>query len=242
MAKLRISLWSGPRNVSTALMYSFAQRSDTCVVDEPLYAHYLRVSGADHPGREDVLASQDTDGERVVRDVILGPCPRPVLFCKQMAHHFVELDGGFLAQTAHVFLVREPADMLASLSQVLAAPTLRDTGLAMQTQLFARLAALGQDPPVLDSRRLLQDPRGVLSRLCARLGLPFEESMLSWKAGPRSEDGCWAPHWYAAVHRSTGFSPWVAPARPAQAGLRPDLLPLLATCRTHYEELLAHAL
>ncbi len=242
MAKLRISLWSGPRNVSTALMYSFAQRSDTTVVDEPLYAHYLRVSGAEHPGREAVLSSQDPDGERVVRDVILGPCSRPVLFCKQMAHHFVELDGVFLAHTAHVFLVREPADMLASLSSVLETPTLRDTGLAAQSQLFARLVALGQDPPVLDSRRLLQDPQAVLSKLCARLGLPFEDSMLSWEAGPRPEDGCWAPHWYAAVHRSTGFSPWVAPARPAESRLRPALLPLLATCRTHYEELSAHAL
>jgi len=231
--KLRINVWSGPRNVSTALMYSFAQRSDTRVVDEPLYAHYLRVSGAPHPGRGAVLAAQEQDGEKVVRDVILGPCDRPVVFFKQMAHHLVELDRAFLAYTANVILTRDPNEMLPSLRENIARPTIRDTGYAMQTELFGELRALGQDPPVLDAREILTGPRKVLGELCRRLGLPFEDAMLSWKPGARPEDGVWAPHWYASVHRSSGYGPY----RKKNAPFPADLEPLLAECRPHYEAL-----
>jgi len=235
---LRIQLWSGPRNVSTALMYSFAQRGDTRVVDEPLYAHYLRVSGAEHPGREEVLAWQEQDGEKVVREVLLGPCDRPVVFFKQMAHHLVELDRSFLAQCANVILTRDPEEMLPSLAENLAVPTLRDTGYAMQTGLLRELRALGQEPPVLVARELLLDPRGVLSQLCARLGLAFDERMLSWKPGPRPEDGIWAPHWYANVHRSSGFQKYARKNAPFPERLKP----LLAECRPHYAELARLAL
>lgn len=231
--QLRINLWSGPRNVSTALMYSFAQRSDTRVVDEPLYAHYLRVSGAQHPGRDDVLAAQDPNGATVVREVILGPSDRPVLFFKQMAHHLVELDRSFLAHTANVLLTRNPREMLPSLRQNIERPTLRDTGYAMQTELFEELRAHGQEPPVLDARELLDDPRGVLAALCTRLGIAFEEAMLSWNPGPRPEDGVWAPHWYASVHRSSGFQPY----RPKAEPFPEELDALLAECRPHYEAL-----
>jgi hypothetical protein len=231
--KLRINIWSGPRNVSTALMYSFAQRSDTRVVDEPLYAHYLRRSGAAHPGREAVLASQDQDGERVVRERILGPCDRPVLFLKQMAHHLAGIDRAFLAHTANVILTRDPAEMLPSLRENVAQPTIRDTGYAVQTELFGELRALGQDPPVLDAREILLGPRRVLTELCRRLGIPFEEAMLSWKPGPRPEDGVWAPHWYASVHRSSGFEAY----RKKTAPFATELEPLLAECRPHYEAL-----
>jgi hypothetical protein len=236
--RLRIQLWSGPRNVSTALMYSFAQRADTRVVDEPLYAHYLRVSGVDHPGRDEVLAAQDADGERVVRDVLLGTCDRPVVFFKQMAHHLVELDRGFLARCANVLLTRDPREMLPSLAANLDAPTLRDTGYAAQTALLAELRALGQDPPVLDARELLLDPEGVLAALCARLGLAFDPAMLAWEPGPRPEDGVWAPHWYANVHRSRGFDVHRAKTGPFPARLEP----LLAECLPHYRELHAAAL
>lgn len=231
--KLRINVWSGPRNVSTALMYSFAQRSDTRVVDEPLYAHYLRVSGAPHPGRETVLASQEQDGEKVVREVILGPSDRPVVFFKQMAHHLLGLDRAFLAHTANVILTRDPVEMLPSLRENIARPKLTDTGYAVQTQLFERLRALGQDPPVLDAREVLLAPRKVLSELCRRLGIPFEESMLSWKPGARPEDGVWAPHWYTSVHRSSGFEPY----RPKAAPFPEELAELLAECRPHYDAL-----
>jgi hypothetical protein len=235
---LRIHLWSGPRNVSTALMYSFAQRADTRVVDEPLYAHYLRVSGAGHPGRGEVLSAQDQDGERVVRDRILGPWDRPVVFFKQMAHHLVELDRAFLRRGAHVLLTRDPLDMLPSLQVQIPQPTLRDTGYATQAALLDELLAAGQDPPVLEARELLFDPEGVLVQLCARLGVPFDAAMLRWHAGPRPEDGVWAKHWYQAVHRSTGFEAYRAKAAPFSQHLRP----LLDECRPHYERLAARAL
>jgi hypothetical protein len=238
MKSLRVNLWSGPRNVSTALMYSFAQRADTHVVDEPLYAHYLRVSGARHPGRDDVLRSLDPDGERVVRAVILGESDRPVVFFKQMAHHLVELDRGFLGRCANVILTRDPRDMVPSLVINLPDATLRDTGYAMLDELYDELRRLGQDPPVLDARELLLDPRSVLDELCRRLGIPFDESMLRWEAGPRPEDGVWAPHWYTSVHRSTGFEPY----RPTRAALPEQARPLLAECRPYYERLLLLAL
>lgn len=234
----RINVWSGPRNVSTALMYSFAQRADTRVVDEPLYGHYLRVSGADHPGADEVMAHMCTDAAEVIRTTILGPCDRPVLFMKQMAHHLVDLDHSFLAQTINVLLVRDPAEMLPSLAETLPQPTLRDTGLAMQTALLAELKSLGQSPPVLDARELLLDPPGVLAQLCDQVGIPFDPAMLSWQPGPRPEDGIWAKHWYHAVHRSSGFQPY----QPKHAPIPDRLLPLLAECQPHYAQLSQYAI
>ncbi len=238
MSIIRINVWSGPRNVSTALMYAFAQRNDTRVVDEPLYGHYLRVSGAPHPGAAEVMAHMCTDAETVIREVILGPCDRPILFLKQMAHHLQGVDRGFLAQTVNVLLIRDPVEMLPSLAENLAEPTLRDTGLAIQSELYHELRALGQDPPVLDARQLLLDPRRVLSALCQRLGIPFEEAMLTWPAGPRAEDGIWAKYWYHNVHRSTGFLPYQAKGTPFPERLRP----LLEECRPYYDMLAAVAI
>ena len=229
----RICLWSGPRNISTALMYSFAQRSDTRVVDEPLYGHYLRVSGVQHPGREDVLAAMETHGERVVRDVILGPSDRPVLFMKQMAHHLVDLDRQFLRHTVNVLLIRNPRDVLMSLVHQIPEPRLADTGIEVQSQLYEQLCSFGQRPPVIDSRELLLAPRAVLAETLGRLGLPFEEAMLEWAPGARPEDGVWAPHWYENVHRSTGFSPY----RPKSERFPERLEGLLEECRPHYERL-----
>jgi hypothetical protein len=232
---LRVNVWSGPRNVSTALMYSFSQRADTRVVDEPLYAHYLRVTGAQHPGRDDVLTSQENDGERVVRDVILGPCDRPVLFFKQMAHHLVELDRAFLTRTKNVILTRDPEEMLTSLVENIPEPCLRDTGFAAQSEIVRELRALGQQPLVLVAHEILLDPRGELTKLCRALGIAFDPAMLSWPRGPRSEDGVWASHWYASVHRSSGFQPYVKKSKPVPE----HLAPLLAECRLHYDELVA---
>lgn len=228
---LRVNVWSGPRNVSTALMYSFAQRADTRVVDEPLYAHYLRVTGLQHPGRAEVLASQRQDGEAVVREVILGACDRPVLFLKQMAHHLIEVETAFLGRCANVLLTRDPLDMLPSLAETIPHPTLRDTGYAAQLALLAELRRLGQEPPVLVASEVLKNPRVVLARLCTKLGLSFDEAMLRWPAGPRPEDGVWAPHWYASVHRSTGFAPWQPKTTPFPEHLRPlldEALPIYA--------------
>lgn len=234
----RINVWSGPRNVSTALMYSFAQRSDTRVVDEPLYGHYLRVSGAPHPGADEVMAHMRVDAAQVINEVILGPCDRPVLFMKQMAHHLTELDRSFLAQTTNVLLIRDPEQMLPSLAKNLEEPTLRDTGLALQTELYDHLRTLGQEPSILDAKQVLLNPRQVLGELCRRLGLPFDERMLHWQAGPRPEDGIWAKHWYHAVHQSTGFQPYSEKSEPFPASLQP----LLDECRPHYERLARHVI
>ena len=235
MQTKRICLWSGPRNVSTALMYAFAQRGDTHVIDEPLYAHYLYNTdraGA-HPGTAAVMASMSTDGEQVVRDVILGPCEKPVLFMKQMAHHLIDIDLRFLQQTLNVFLVRDPREMLPSLTKVIGKPTLADTGLKTQHDLLVDLRAAGQSPPILDARLLLEDPSGVLYRLCERLGLPFEAGMLSWCAGGNAADGVWAKYWYQNVHRSTGFAPY----RPKSQPFPVELTDILEACSPYYDAL-----
>ncbi len=237
-APIRLCLWSGPRNVSTALMYSFRERSDTRVLDEPLYGHYLNVSRAEQPGRDELLKTLDLDGERVVRDVVLGPCGRPVLFMKQMAHHLLGLSRDFLAETVNVLLIRDPEQMLPSLVHQVKKPLPRDTGLSMQSELLENLRALGQDPPVLDAKELLLDPEGVLRELCRRIQLPFEEAMLRWPPGPKPEDGSWAKDWYHNIHRSTGFMKYRE-----KTGPFPDKLkPLLAQCRPPYDFLYANAI
>lgn len=234
-----ICLWSGPRNVSTALMYSFAQRDDIRVVDEPLYGHYLRASGAQHPARDKIMASMELDGDAVIRALIErqqqdSSCR---LFLKHMAHHLVDLDLGFLRDMSNLFLIRDPREMLPSLTIQLPHATLRDTGLKRQWELYEDLRRAGQAPVILDSRELLMDTAGVLKKLCEHLGLEFKPCMLSWEAGPRSEDGVWSSHWYHAVHRSTGFAPY----RPKQAF--PDRLTgLLNECQPWYERLFENAL
>ena len=235
----RICLWSGPRNVSTALMYAFAQRSDTHVIDEPLYAHYLhtkyRTTDAEstHPATAEVIASMSTDATTVVREIILGPCDKPVLFMKQMAHHLIEMNLDFLQQTINVFLIRDPKEMLPSLAKIIGIPTLADTGLKVQHDLLIALRAAGQSPPVLDARLLLSDPRSVLCQLCEQLGLRFDLSMLSWEAGGNAADGVWAPYWYGNVHLSTGFAPY----RPKSEPFPTELENVLAACSAHYDVL-----
>lgn len=235
---LRICLWSGPRNVSTALLYSFAQRGDTRAVDEPLYAHYLRLSRAPHPGRDEVLAAMDDDGERVVREVILGASESPVLFIKNMAHHLLGLDRRFLSRTVNVLLTRDPEQMLRSLVNQVPRPKLLDTSLGIEAELLDELRARGQDPPVLDARELQNDPESVLRQLCGRIGIAFDPAMLGWPAGPKKVDGVWAPYWYENVRRSTGFLPYKEKTEPFPERLKP----LLAECRPHYEKLRAAAI
>ena len=231
-------MWSGPRNVSTALMYSFRQRADTAVVDEPLYGHYLRSTGADHPGAREIMETIELDGERVVREVILGPCERPVHFFKNMAHHLPGLDPSFMSDITNVLLIRDPKEMLPSLTRQLPSPILRDTGLREQAGILDSILARGEEPIVLDARELLLDPRAVLRQTCSRLGIPFEEAMLSWSAGPKPEDGVWAKHWYHNVHSSTGFAPY----RPRTEPFPERLRPLLAECLPLYERLRYYAI
>ena len=234
-----ICLWSGPRNVSTALMYSFAQHPAIRVVDEPLYGHYLRVSGAEHPGREDVMAAMDCDGNRAMRTLLQQQSEDPSrrLFIKHMAHHLVELDLRFLTSMSNIFLVREPREMLPSLTVQVPDAELSDTGLKRQWELYSELVDAGMPAIILDSRELLLDPDSILRALCQHLDLEFDPGMLSWKKGPREEDGVWAPHWYHAVHKSTGFAPYQAKAKFPR-----NLESLLDDCQPWYDKLYSQAL
>lgn len=238
---VRIAMWSGPRNISTTLMRAFGARPDTAVADEPLYAHYLQVTGIDHPGRDAVIAHHETDWRKVAA-WLTGPVPggKRVFYQKHMSKHLLPGVGrDWLDELSHAFLVRDPAEMLASFARVVAEPTLADTGLPEQVVLFEQVAdRLGRAPPVVDARDVLTDPPGVLARLCAALGLDYTDAMLSWPAGRRDTDGAWAPYWYAAVERSTGFGP----PPPRVAPLPAALESVLDECRPFYERLAAFRL
>ncbi len=219
-------------------MYSWRQRADTTVVDEPLYAHYLTIDDRSHPGVEDVLASQQRDADDVISDVILGPCPTPVLYIKQMAHHLKGIDRSHLAQTENILLVRHPREMLASLSVQLPGCDLSDTGLSETVELLEAILAEGGDPVVIETQSLLKDPAGVLALVCERVGLTFDPAVLSWPAGAKPEDGAWAPHWYDTVHKSTGF----APSSPSTREVPERTLPVLEQALPLYERLAPYAL
>ncbi len=221
-------------------MYSFAQRTDTTVYDEPLYAHYLVNTTAKdyHPGADDIIATMENDGTKVVADTILGPQPTPVAFFKQMTHHLVGLDQSFMEQTVNVMLTRHPRDMLPSYAEQVSSPTLRDVGYKSHLDLVEYLRSLGQEPPVLDSEATLRNPRGVLKRLCERIGIPFDEAMLSWTAGARPEDGIWAKYWYASVHRSTAFQAHNLKTEPFPERLKP----LFDECMPYYVALSKEAI
>lgn len=232
-------MWSGPRNVSTALMRSWGNRGDTLVIDEPFYGHYLAKTGAGHPGRDEVIAHQETDWRKVAAH-LLGPVPpgTRVFYQKHMSHHLLpDMERDWLPGLTHAFLIRDPREMLLSLEQRLNAIALPDTGLPQQLEIFdAVRRQTGTVPPVIDARDLLGNPRGVLSELCVRLDVPFTARMLSWPAGRRDTDGIWARHWYDQVERSTGFAPY----RSRAGALPPHLDALERECRPYYEALHAH--
>jgi hypothetical protein len=233
---VRIAMWSGPRTLSTASMRAWGNRPDTVVVDEPLYAYYLAATGLDHPGRDEVIASQPTDWRAVVRSLTDGDLPdgATISYQKHMTHHVLpEIDLGALAGLTHAYLIRDPRRVLASYAKV-REPTLADLGLGQQVALYRRFGG-----PVVDSDDLLRDPAGVLAALCTALGVPFDERMLSWPAGPRPTDGVWAPYWYARVEASTGFGPDRGDDVP---DLPAHLAALAEQCRPYYEELAARAL
>jgi Sulfotransferase domain len=234
----RIAMWSGPRNISTAMMRSFGSRTDTSVTDEPLYAHYLKVTGVAHPGREGVLAAHETDWRKVA-DQLTGPVPggRAIWYQKHMAHHLLPMiERGWLDRLTHAFLIREPDEMIASLLKTFPGAGLADTGLPQQCEIFDRVAGrIGRAPPVVLASEVLKDPRAQLEALCDALGIQFLPSMLAWRAGPRDTDGAWAPHWYAAVAASTGFESY----RRRQVDLDAAQAQLVDECRPWYEKLYA---
>ncbi|MBO0805447.1 MAG: hypothetical protein J2P25_20515 [Nocardiopsaceae bacterium] len=234
----RIAMWSGPRTVSTALMRAWENRPDTVVADEPLYSFYLTTTGIDHPGREEIIASQSSDWRIVLNDLALRPLPPGVTiyYQKHMTHHLLpQVDRAALKPLAHAFLIRDPRSLLASYAKVRSAPTLDDLGLEQQAEIFEEFGG-----PVIDSADILAAPETALRALCAALGVPFTTAMLSWPPGPRESDGVWAPYWYDSVRASTGFVP-VAPS-PSPSALPPELEPLAARCQPYYEKLRKHKL
>ena len=240
---IRIAMWSGPRNISTAMMRSFENRPDTSVVDEPFYAAYLAASGVVHPMQAEVLASQPNDWRDVVRG-LLGPVPgdRAVFYQKHMTHHMLPSFGRDWARACrNAFLIRAPADVIASYAEVRDQATLEAIGLPQQCTLFDEACdRLGHAPPVIDTSDVLIDPRGMMNALCAALAIPFSEDMLAWPPGRRASDGVWAPAWYAAVEASTGFAP---PRKPiAFVDLRDELKPIAAAAEPFYQRLAAHRL
>lgn len=238
---LRIAMWSGPRNLSTAMMRSFGSRADTFVTDEPFYGCFLKDSGADHPMRDEVIADMDCDW-RSVMAALRGPPPedKPVWYQKHMWHHMVGPIGyddfsGF----THAFLIREPERMIASYLRKRESAAFEDFGLGAQAEFFEREAnLLGKAPPVVDANDVLANPQAVLSKLCASLGIPWDPAMLSWASGRRDTDGIWAEHWYGAVEASTGFGPPDTEA----VDLPDDARRLADRCRPYYERLARHRL
>jgi hypothetical protein len=236
---VRIAMWSGPRNISTALMRAWENREDSSVIDEPFYAHYLKITGLPHPGAEEVIANHESDPDKVIAWLTRSlPLGKTILYQKHMAHHLLPtIETHWLAHMINCFLIRDPREMLISLAKAIPNPRIEDTGLPQQVDLFLRENGRTDAVPiVLDARDVLLNPEGMLRQWCERIGVSFSERMLHWPAGPRDSDGVWGKHWYDAVWRSTGFEPYRPKAEPLPGHLRP----LLDACMKHYDLLHAH--
>jgi hypothetical protein len=237
----RIAMWSGPRNISTALMRSWGNRPDTAVWDEPFYAHYLLETGMQHPGAREVIEYHETDWRKVVEGV-LGPVPqgKPIFYQKHMAHHMLpDIGRDWLDGVMHAFLIRHPREVLISLARVIPGPTLEETGLPQQWNIFREMKEKTKlEPPVIDARAVLENPARQLRLLCESLDVPFIDCMLSWPAGPRVTDGVWGKYWYDAVIQSTGFEPY----RPSTQALPGHLAEVLSAAEKIYERLYAYRL
>lgn len=229
-------MWSGPRNISTAMMRAWENRADTVVSDEPLYAHYLDATGIDHPMRDEVIASQPRDWRQVVA-AITGPAPggAAVWYQKHMTHHMIPGVGrDWFSDVRHAFLIRDPREMLASYAAKRTAVTAADLGAELQAELYDEVVErTGAQPPVIDAADVLRDPRGMLAALCQSLNVPFDEAMLAWPAGARASDGVWAAHWYASVEASTGFLAY----EPRKIALPSELDAIAEQCRAPYHRL-----
>ncbi len=227
-------MWASPRNISTAMMYSWAQRPDTTVWDEPMYGSYLVATGVDHPMRDAILASVPTQSADIVDAMINRPWPTPLAFYKNMAHHLVEIDIAIIDVMDNFLLTRDPTEMLPSLARGLErVPTMRDAGYETQVKIVERILDSGREPIVVDSRSVLDDPRGTLTTLCEALDVPFDESMLSWPKGPKTYDGVWGEYWYSRLHRTSGFEGYAPP----EASLPDDLTEVHARCMPLYRHL-----
>jgi Sulfotransferase domain len=241
MTPLRLAMWSGPRNISTAMMRAWENRGDCAVVDEPLYAHYLECTGLDHPGRAAVIAAGETDWRKVAAR-LTGPVPegKPVWYQKHMTHHLLpHIARDWLGGLTHVFLIRDPGEVLLSYIKTRANVTADDLGVLQQREIFEYVSNVqGRAPTVIDAGEFLKAPEAHLRALCGELGIPYTPRMLSWPAGARASDGVWAPYWYEAVHRSTGFEPYRAHPREVPQ----EFQSVVDAVRPAFESLFAHRL
>lgn len=208
MCARKIAMWSGPRNLSTAMMYAFAQRPDCAVVDEPFYGAYLQASGAEHPLRDQIIATMETDAEIVaVQCSEAAPTGKTVFYQKHMTHHMLpSFPLSWLSDVTNAFLIRHPARVIASYSSQRQDPKLGDLGYVQQAQIYDRCVAIGQKPVVIDADLFRSNPLGYMEKICSKLGLDFTEKMMTWPKGGHPSDGVWAKHWYGAIHQSTGFA------------------------------------
>jgi hypothetical protein len=240
-ALVRIAMWSGPRNISTAMMRAWENRDDTFVVDEPFYAFYLKKTGAHHPGAEEVIAAGETDWSKIVAN-LTGPIPngRRICYQKQMTHHLLpEVSRDWLRQVTNCFLIRDPAEVIVSYIKKNREPTVEDLGFVQQAEIFDFLRRqTGSVPPVIDGADVLRDPEPMLRLLCDAIGVEFSNAMLSWPPGPRETDGIWAKYWYAEVERSTAFAPY----REQKCDVPKSLHDVHDRCRDIYQELYQHRL
>ncbi len=238
---LRLAMWSGPRNVSTAMLRAWGNRRDTVVVDEPFYACYLARTGRDHPGAAEVIAEGETDWPKVIaqleRDL---PAGKSIFYQKQMTHHFrPEIEREWLARLTNCFLIRDPAEVIASYLKKSSDPSLEELGFAQQAEIFDWVRTrLGVPPPVIEAGDLLRNPERILRLLCAAVGVEFDPAMLSWPAGLRETDGIWAKHWYAEVARSTSFQPY----QRKETRVPDRLRAVHQSCQECYRHLFAHRL
>jgi len=238
---IRLAMWSGPRNISTAMMRSWGNRPDTAVVDEPLYAHYLQSTGRVHPRRDEVIAAGPTDlNQAIARLLGLVPGEKKVFYQKHMTHHLLpSMDRAWLRNLTNCFLIREPAEVLTSLIKHVPDLTLPDTGFPQQAEIFERVWQWkGEPPPVVDAADVLRDPRRILSLLCEAVGVEFTDRMLNWEPGLRETDGVWAKYWYKEVEGTSGFRPYRTKAEPVPEHLGE----VLRACQNYYQRLYAHRL
>ena len=239
---VRIAMWSGPRNISTAMLRSWGNRTDTFVCDEPFYAHYLQATGRDHPGSDEVIASGETDWRSVVQR-LTGDVPdgKHIFYQKQMTHHLLsQIDRAWLRGVTNCFLIRDPREVIVSYIKKNNDPTLEDTGFVQQAEIFDWVRTdTGAIPTIIDARDVLENPRRILELLCAEVGVEFSDSMLSWPPGLRETDGIWAKHWYGEVVTSTTFRP---PARRELEEVPAHLRDIHDRCRECYDRLYEHRL
>ena len=242
VANVRIAMWSGPRNISTAMMRSWGNRADTAVIDEPLYAYYLERTGKKHPGASEVIAHGETDWQKVAARLTKEPIPgaKPIFFQKQMTHHLLpEIDREWILDLTNCFLIRDPREVILSYIRKSADPDLQDLGFVQQTEIFEFVRKRTNSiPPVVDAKNVLQDPERTLRELCSAIGVEFDKTMLFWPPGLRETDGIWAKYWYDAVARSTSFEPY----RPREGNIPDSLREIYETCEACYQTLYQHRL